>query len=85
MQDIVLESLGADGLLEEVAATIETNFHRLTETEVVRCTPLVLSLHIVNHFDKSIKAEMVLVGGCCLLGSPSLEVRPCHGAWTKDT
>jgi len=29
-----LESLGADGLLEEVAATIETNFHRLTETEV---------------------------------------------------
>lgn len=33
-KDIVLESLQAGGAMEEVTATIETNFHRLTETEV---------------------------------------------------
>ena len=35
MQDIVLESLQAGGAMEEAAASIETNFHRLTETEVL--------------------------------------------------
>jgi len=87
-KEIVLESLQAGGALEEVAATIETNFHQLTETEVMKslswistaCSPVCISAQI--------KAELVilfLAGGRCLLSSQSLEQRPGQGAWRKNT
>ena len=61
MQDIVLESLQAGGAMEEVTATIETNFHRLTETEVMKSLSLISTAFSSLWFTLQIKAKIMIL------------------------
>ena len=35
MQEVFLDSLGAGGMMQALADTLDSNFQRLTETEVI--------------------------------------------------